>query len=114
MDGDPVRLGQAVSNLVDNALKYTPNGGRVVIATAREPGYLTLTVSDNGPGVPQTERDSVWRRLYRGDASRSQRGFGLGLTLVPRALVAEAHGGSATVTDAPGGGARFQLRFPVA
>lgn len=67
-------------------------------------------MSDNGPGVPVGEREAVWRRLYRGDASRSQRGLGLGLTLVR--AVAEAHGGSASVADAPGGGARFQLRFP--
>lgn len=110
MQGDSVRIGQALSNLVDNALKYTPEGGRVTIATAAEPGALTVTVSDNGPGVPEAEREAVWRRLYRGDASRSQRGLGLGLTLVR--AVAEAHGGSACVTDAPGGGARFQLRFP--
>ncbi len=110
MEGDSVRIGQALSNLVDNALKYTPEGGRVTLATATEPGALTVTVSDNGPGVPVGEREAVWRRLYRGDASRSQRGLGLGLTLVR--AVAEAHGGSASVTDAPGGGARFQLRFP--
>jgi signal transduction histidine kinase len=112
MDGDPVRLGQALSNLVDNALKYTPEGGRVAVSTASEPGAVTVTVSDSGPGVPTNERDAVWRRLYRGDASRSQRGLGLGLTLVR--AVAEAHGGSASVGDAPGGGALFQMRFPVA
>ena len=112
MDGDPVRIGQAISNLVDNALKYTPAGGRVAIAAAREPGTMVLTVSDSGPGVPAAEKEAVWRRLYRGDTSRSQRGFGLGLPLVR--AVAEAHGGTATVGDSPGGGARFQLRFPSA
>ena len=96
-----MRIGQALSNLVDNALKYTPEGGRVTIATAAEPGALTVTVSDNGPGVPEAEREAVWRRLYRGDASRSQRGLGLGLTLVR--AVAEAHGGTASVTT-PGRG----------
>jgi signal transduction histidine kinase len=110
VDADPVRLGQAFSNLVDNALKYTPEGGRVTIAAAGEPGAVTMTVTDNGPGVPVAEREAVWRRLYRGDASRSERGLGLGLTIVR--AVAEAHGGSATVGDAPGGGAQFQLRLP--
>jgi signal transduction histidine kinase len=84
----------------------------VTIATGAEPGAVTVTVCDNGPGVPAAEREAIWRRLYRGDASRSQRGLGLGLTMVR--AVAEAHGGSATVDDAPGGGARFRLRFPAA
>jgi len=110
MDGDPVRVGQALSNLVDNALKYTPDGGAVTLATAVEPGAVTITVTDTGPGVPLAERDAVWRRLYRGDASRSQRGLGLGLTLVR--AVAEAHGGAASVGDAPGGGAQFRMSFP--
>jgi signal transduction histidine kinase len=110
MDADPVRIGQALSNLLDNALKYTPQGGQVTVSASGGPGGPCLTVSDTGPGVPASERDAVWRRLYRGDASRSERGFGLGLTLVR--AVAEAHGGSAAVSDAPGGGARFQLRFP--
>jgi len=109
--GDRVRIGQALSNLVDNALKYTPEHGEVVVSTAATPTDVTVTVSDSGPGVPAAERAAVWRRLYRGDASRSQRGLGLGLTLVR--AVAEAHGGSASVAEAAGGGAAFQLRFPV-
>jgi signal transduction histidine kinase len=108
--GDPIRIGQAVSNLLDNALKYAPEGGRVRIATSCEPEVVTLTVSDTGPGVPETEREAVWRRLFRGEASRSQRGLGLGLTLVR--AVAEAHGGTASVAEAPGGGASFQIRLP--
>ena len=67
-------------------------------------------MTDNGPGVPAAERDAVWRRLYRGDASRSQRGLGLGLPLVK--AVAEAHGGVASLSDAPGGGACFRMVLP--
>lgn len=107
---DAIRLGQAVNNLLDNALKYTPEGGRVTIATSNEPAAVVLTVSDNGPGVPAGEREAIFRRLYRGDASRSQRGLGLGLSLV-KAIV-EAHGGSVGIGDAPGGGARFTVRLP--
>jgi signal transduction histidine kinase len=110
VEADPVRIGQALSNLLDNALKYTPEGGRVTMSAACEPGAVKLMVTDSGPGVPAAEREAVWRRLYRGDASRSQRGLGLGLTIVR--AVAEAHAGSATVGDAPGGGARFELRLP--
>ncbi|MGH7996283.1 MAG: sensor histidine kinase, partial [Opitutaceae bacterium] len=115
MRADAVRLASAVSNLVDNALKYTPAGGHVILAAGREDAAgrepaAVVTVCDTGPGVPPAEREAIWRRLYRGDASRSERGLGLGLTLV-RAIV-EAHGGSARVEDAPGGGSRFELRFP--
>lgn len=107
---DAIRLGQAITNLVDNALKYTPAGGRIEIATRAEPQHAVITVTDNGPGVPAIEREAIFRRLYRGDASRSQRGLGLGLSMV-KAIV-EAHGGTVAVDDAHGGGARFTIRLP--
>jgi signal transduction histidine kinase len=107
---DSIRLGQAVNNLLDNALKYTPDGGRITLATQREGNAAVLTVTDNGPGVPAFERDAIFRRLYRGDSSRSQRGLGLGLSMV-KAIV-EAHGGTVGVDDAPGGGAQFTVRLP--
>jgi signal transduction histidine kinase len=110
IDGDPLRLGQAIANLVDNALKYTPAGGRVRLVTRSDVNDAVLEVNDTGPGVPVDEREKIWRRLYRGDASRSQRGLGLGLSLV-KAIV-EAHHGTITVDDAPGGGSRFTLRIP--
>ncbi len=110
ISADAIRLGQAITNLVDNALKYTPAGGRLEITTRAEPQHAVITVTDNGPGVPAIERDAIFRRLYRGDASRSQRGLGLGLSMV-KAIV-EAHGGTVAVDDAPGGGARFTVRLP--
>lgn len=113
LSADAIRLGQAVTNLVDNALKYTPAGGRVVVAAREEPGATgaaLVTVTDNGPGVPTAEREAIFRRLYRGDSSRSQRGLGLGLSMV-KAIV-ESHGGTVSVDDAPGGGARFTVRIP--
>jgi signal transduction histidine kinase len=110
VEADAVRLGQAISNLLDNALKYTPPGGRVQVATSTEAGAVRLVISDTGPGVPVAERGAIWRRLYRGDASRSQRGLGLGLSLVR--AIAEAHGGTVAVDDSPGGGARFTVRIP--
>ena len=118
---DAIRLGQAINNLVDNALKYTPAGGTVTLTTMIERGpgvapaspcdHLIITVADTGPGVPVAERTAIWRRLYRGDSSRSQRGLGLGLSLV-KAIV-ESHGGTVAITDAPRAGARFTLRLPV-
>jgi signal transduction histidine kinase len=107
---DPIRLGQAVNNLLDNALKYTPTGGSVVLAVRRDARGAELSVTDSGPGVPPGEREAIFRRLYRGDASRSQRGLGLGLSMV-KAIV-ESHGGTVGVGDAPGGGARFVVRLP--
>ena len=110
VSADSIRLGQAINNLVDNALKYTPGGGRVTLAVSADATGARFTVTDSGPGVPLAERTAIFRRLYRSDASRSQRGFGLGLSLA-KAMV-EAHGGTITVDDAPGGGARFTLSLP--
>ncbi len=107
---DAVRFGQVVNNLLDNALKYTPAGGSVVLALRHESGTAVLTVSDSGPGVPPGEREAIFRRLYRSDSSRSQRGLGLGLSMA-KAIV-EAHGGSVGVGEAPGGGACFTVRLP--
>jgi signal transduction histidine kinase len=110
LSADSIRLGQAINNLLDNALKYTPAGGKVCIAVRSEPRRVTIAVTDNGPGVPVIEREAIFRRLYRGDASRSQRGLGLGLSMV-KAIV-EAHAGSVSVEDAAGGGARFVVHIP--
>jgi signal transduction histidine kinase len=107
---DSIRLGQAINNLVDNALKYTPSGGRVALAVSSDASGAAVTVTDNGPGVPEKERSAIFRRLYRTDSSRTLRGFGLGLSLAK--AIAEAHGGTITVDDAPGGGARFKLILP--
>lgn len=108
---DAIRLGQAFNNLLDNALKYTPAGGSVVLSLRRPAGGgAELAVIDSGPGVAPAEREAIFRRLYRSDASRSQRGLGLGLSMV-KAIV-EAHRGTVAVDDAPGGGARFTVRLP--
>ncbi len=107
---DATRVRQAVANLVDNALKYTPPGGHVRLGVAWDDGAAVVTVDDDGPGVPEADRARIWDRLYRGDKSRSERGLGLGLSVVR--AVAEAHGGAATVAGGPGGGSRFALRLP--
>ena len=109
---DPTRVRQAVANLLDNALKYTPAGGHVAVTVHEENDHAIVVVADDGPGVAPEDRARIWDRLYRADASRSERGLGLGLSVVR--AVAEAHGGEATVEDAPGGGARFALCLPTA
>jgi len=110
--GDPTRLRQVVANLVDNALKYTPAGGSVRLEAERHDERVRLVVRDTGPGVPPDEQEKIWQRLYRGDHSRSQRGLGLGLSVV-KAMV-EAHGGRVAVANDPGGGAIFTVDLPAA
>ena len=107
---DAVRVRQAIANLVDNAVKYTPPGGSVRVAVSGEGAAGVVGVEDDGPGVPLGDRPRIWDRLFRGDANRSERGLGLGLSVVR--AVAEAHGGTATMDDAPRGGSRFVLRLP--
>jgi signal transduction histidine kinase len=111
LTADPVRLRQAIANLIDNAVKYTPAGGRVEVSAAPRGGEAVVEVRDTGPGIPPDEQPRVWERLYRGDQSRSQSGLGLGLSLV-RAIV-EAHGGRTAVSNAAEGGAVFELRLPL-
>ena len=106
---DPTRMRQAIANLVDNAVKYTPAGGRVIVRAAADGDEVVLTVTDTGPGVPVAEHARVWERLYRGDSSRSERGLGLGLALVR--VIVEAHGGRVALRNVPEGGAEFQLRL---
>ena len=113
-DVDPVRLRQAFANLLDNAVKYTPEGGAVTVGCRTEPGGQTVHAwfHDTGPGIPAAERERIWERLFRGDRSRSQRGLGLGLSLV-KAIV-EAHGGQASVGDEDheGHGTTFTVTLP--
>lgn len=111
VNGDRVRLRQALANLVDNALKYTPTGGSARVAASYDAdGAVVVTVADTGPGIPPAEQARVFERLYRGDRARSKQGLGLGLAMV-RAIV-EAHGGRVTVTSTPGDGARFDVFLP--
>ncbi|MGH9372584.1 MAG: sensor histidine kinase, partial [Vicinamibacterales bacterium] len=107
---DRNRMRQVLANLLDNALKYTPEGGRVEITAAREGADAVLTLADTGVGIPADELPFIWDRLYRGDKSRSTRGLGLGLSLV-KAIV-EAHKGHVDVHSTPGAGARFIIRLP--
>jgi len=106
---DSTRLRQVMANLVDNAVKYTPAGGSVWLGAEARGGRVAVTVRDTGPGIPPGEQEKIWQRLYRGDHSRSQRGLGLGLSVV-KALV-EAHGGTATVANHPAGGAVFTIEL---
>jgi signal transduction histidine kinase len=107
---DRNRMHQVMANLLDNAVKYTPPGGRVEASARADGGKAVLSVVDTGVGISADELPRIWDRLYRGDKSRSERGLGLGLALV-RAIVA-AHRGEATVESSPDRGTRFSVKLP--
>jgi heavy metal sensor kinase len=110
VNADRNRMRQVLVNLVDNALKYTPNGGRVEITVEPGPGEVCISVKDTGAGIPPEEIPRVWERLYRGDKSRAQRGLGLGLSLVK--AITLAHGGTVTLESALGQGSRLSVHLP--
>ena len=104
------RMRQVIGNLLDNSLKHTPPGGRIELTCARQAEKVVIRVQDTGTGIPPHDLPRIFDRLYRGDHSRSQRGLGLGLSLVK--AVIHAHAGSIEVESAPGQGATFILRLP--
>jgi signal transduction histidine kinase len=109
---DRVRLEQVAANIIDNAVKYTPEGGRVTVDVEAVDGRARLRVRDSGIGIPASELPHIWDRLFRGDRSRTERGLGLGLSLV-KAIV-EAHGGSVDVVSEAGKGSVFTVTLPSA
>ena len=108
---DPTRMRQVFANLLDNAIKYTPEGGKVTVQARSEGANMVVRVRDTGMGIAVEEQAKIWDRLYRGDKSRSQRGLGLGLSLV-RAIV-HAHQGQVRVVSEPDKGAEFIVTVPV-
>jgi len=109
VSADRTRLRQVLANLIENAVKYTGDGGRVTVA-AHQDGDTVITVSDTGIGIAPHDLPLVWERLYRADVSRSARGLGLGLSLV-KAIV-EAHRGRVWVESTFGHGSTFSVAFP--
>lgn len=107
---DPQRLRQALGNLLDNALKYTPWGGRIVLQAKEGGSRDVISISDTGPGIAAQHLPRIWDRLYRADVSRSEKGLGLGLSMV-KAII-EAHGGSMEVASTLGVGSVFSVRLP--
>jgi two-component system sensor histidine kinase BaeS len=111
--GDERRLNQVVANLLDNAIKFTPRGGEVVLRGGRRNGTVWISVADSGPGVPLEERGRIFGKFVqiRSDEGRSA-GLGLGLAICQR--VVRAHEGEIEASAAPDGGALFTLRLPEA
>ncbi|MEN6319645.1 MAG: HAMP domain-containing sensor histidine kinase [Syntrophaceae bacterium] len=107
---DHNRIRQVMANLLDNALKYTPAGGKIEIKADLKGQQAVIVFEDTGQGIPAEYLPKIWDRLYRGDKSRSQRGLGLGLSLV-RAVV-YAHQGSVEVESVPDKGSKFTVFLP--
>lgn len=109
--GDPVLLERVVRNLLDNAVKYS--AGRVQVSLELDKDDAVLTIDDDGPGIPEESRETVFRRFTRLDHGRARVNGGVGLGLAIVAEVVSAHGGSVAVLEAPSGGARLRVRLPV-
>ncbi|HXI85403.1 MAG TPA: heavy metal sensor histidine kinase [Verrucomicrobiae bacterium] len=113
LNADPLLFRQAVSNLLSNALHYTPRGGKVVISVARPGGgWVDIAVADTGTGIDPEHLPRIFDRFYRADRSRSQhpQGLGLGLAIVKSILT--LHGGTVAITSTTGAGTTVVLRFP--
>ena len=109
VSGDKALLGQVLANLIENALRHTPSGSRIVVSLKHDGANLELGIADDGPGIPKNERSKVLQRLYRLEQSRTTPGNGLGLSLV--AVIADLHGAKLELGD-NGPGLVVRLEFP--
>ena len=114
IEGDRSRLKQDVVNLLDNAIKYTPEQGRVTAGRPRRERHALLEVADTGPGVSDAALPHLFERFYRADEVRSREigGAGLGLSIVQS--ICTAHGGTVTARQSRRGGCRFTIELPLA
>jgi heavy metal sensor kinase len=110
VNGDPRMLQRMLSNIVDNAVKYTPSGGKIEISLNGSEKHITISIKDTGVGMSGADQKRVFERFYRCDQSRSQPGTGLGLSLAR--AIARAHGGDITVASAVNQGSTFSISLP--
>lgn len=110
IEADAKRMAQAIGNIIDNAIKYSPENSTVEIKTELIDNKVSLSINDQGPGIKAEEQSRIWTRLYRGDSSRSTKGLGIGLSLV-KAIV-EAHHGQIELKSSLGKGSLFIITLP--
>jgi PAS domain S-box-containing protein len=110
---DPERMEEVLTNLVDNAIKYSPKGGRIVIAGKADRDCIKVTVADEGIGIPQRELGRVFERFRRGEGNHVQKVRGTGLGLYICKSIIEAHGGKIEVSSEVGKGSQFSFRLPL-
>jgi two-component system OmpR family sensor kinase/two-component system sensor histidine kinase BaeS len=112
---DSDRIGQVLNNLVSNALRYTPSGGKIVLSAALAEGWVSIGVQDSGPGIPPEDLPFVFDRFWRGNRARErQAGASSGLGLAISRQLVQAHGGRVEVESQPGEGTRFTVELPAA
>jgi signal transduction histidine kinase len=109
---DPGRMAQVLENLVNNALRYTPEGGRIVLSAEANTSTIKLHVQDNGVGITPEDLPYVFDRFYRSEKSRPRQGTESGLGLAIAKSIVEAHGGSLWVESALGEGTTFTIALP--
>ena len=114
VNADAASLQQALQNLIDNAVRYSPPGERVLVRAYVEGSNLVISVVDHGPGIPKTEQERIFERFYRVDAARSRESGGTGLGLSIAKHLVEAHGGRIQVQSDVGAGSTFQMLLPTA
>jgi two-component system phosphate regulon sensor histidine kinase PhoR len=112
VSADEGRIEQVLLNLVHNAIKFTPSGGRITISARAGAGGVEFRVEDTGSGIPEAELDRVFERFYKSDKARRSEGSGLGLAIAKHIVM--AHGGTIRAERAPGGGAALIFTLPVA
>lgn len=112
--GDARRLQEVLQNLLDNAVQYTPPGGRITVRAAQRDRQVVLSVSDTGVGIPRADQERIFERFYRVDAARSREVEGTGLGLSIAKHLVEAHGGQITVESEVGRGSTFSVFLPAA
>jgi signal transduction histidine kinase len=112
---DPGRMTQVLTNILDNALRHTPDGGRIAIFAGQTGTHVEISVQDSGPGLPAGDLDRIFERFYRTDFSRQRDGAipgGSGLGLAIARSIVQAHGGQLTAESEPGSGLKVILRLP--
>ena len=112
VEADPVQIGQVLTNIIENAVRYSPHGSTIEISAARWRSSVQVRVTDQGPGIPADDRERVFEEFYRRDAGGARGGTGLGLA-ISRAIV-NAHGGTISIGRAPTGGTAVTFELPIA
>ena len=113
LDGDRERLGQVLTNLLDNAIRHTSETGEIVVSVSHGPGIASVCVSDDGVGIAPEHLPHLFERFYRVDRARSRTSGGTGLGLAIALMIAQAHGGGLRVESTPGQGSKFTLDLPL-